>query len=106
MKQCMGGNCSSRANCPAYNMLPVIGQEPAERLCGPTEHIHVVMPHLSASQRLTLRHLCNGLENAEIAEVMGITVHTVKTHLKMVMARTAMRSRLMLAVTAVKNHWV
>jgi DNA-binding NarL/FixJ family response regulator len=63
-------------------------------------------PTLSPSQWIVLRHLCNGLENAEIAEVMGITVHTVKTHLKMIMARTAMRSRLMLAVTAVKNHWV
>lgn len=63
-------------------------------------------PTLSPSQWIVLRHLCNGLENSEIAEVMGITVHTVKTHLKMVMAKTAMRSRLMLAITAVKNNWV
>lgn len=63
-------------------------------------------PPLSPAQWVVLGHLCNGLENSEIAEVMGITVHTVKTHLKMIMARTAMRSRLMLAVTAIRNHWV
>lgn len=63
-------------------------------------------PHFSPAEYETLQHVCNGLQNDEIAEVMGVSLNTVKPRLRLLMAKTETRSRLMLAITAVKNNWV
>lgn len=63
-------------------------------------------PHFSPAEYETLQHVCNGLQNDEIAEVMGVSLNTVKPRVRLLMAKTETRSRLMLAITAVKNNWV
>jgi len=60
------------------------------------------LPMLTDRERDVLTHLGSGLPNAEIAERMSISVTTVKTHLTAVMDKTGSRSRVHLALLAVR----
>jgi len=60
------------------------------------------LPVLTGRERDVLMHLGTGLTNAEIAERMAISVTTVKTHITAVMDKTGSRSRVHLALLAVR----
>jgi DNA-binding NarL/FixJ family response regulator len=60
------------------------------------------LPVLTDRERDVLLHLGSGLPNAEIAERMSISVTTVKTHVTAIMDKTGSRSRVHLALLAVR----
>jgi len=63
---------------------------------------HDALPMLTDRERDVLTHLGAGLPNAQIAERMSISVTTVKTHITAVMDKTGSRSRVHLALLAVR----
>lgn len=63
---------------------------------GAIQHLASVH-HLTPKQAEVCRNLIAGRSNAEIAQEMGITEHTVKTHLKHVFERLDVESRTELA---------
>ena len=48
---------------------------------------------LSPAQRNVLMHMCNGLQNNDIAKVEHISLETVKSHVKHVLAKLNARNR-------------
>lgn len=60
------------------------------------------LPTLTDRERDVLTHLGSGLPNAEIAERLSISVTTVKTHVTALMDKTGSRSRVHLALLAVR----
>lgn len=62
---------------------------------------------LSTQQNAVLAELCaDGADNAEIANRLGLTRNTVKTHLKAVMRATGCATRAELAVRALRGQFV
>ena len=70
----------------------------ADGIPGPT----AVLPPLTDRERDVLVHLGHGLSNADIAEQLSVSVTTVKTHIAAVMDKTGSRSRVHLALLAVR----
>ena len=60
---------------------------------------------LTERQIEVIRHVANGRTNAEIGHLLGISEHTVKTHLNKVRARTGCPTRVGLAVMYVTELW-
>jgi len=61
-----------------------------------------LLPPLTERERDVLVHLGHGLSNADIAEQLSVSVTTVKTHIAAVMDKTGSRSRVHLALLAVR----
>nr|WP_328841964.1 response regulator transcription factor [Nakamurella leprariae] len=61
------------------------------------------LPELTERERDVLQHLGSGLSNGDIATLMHISVTTVKTHVASIMDKTGSRSRVQLAVLAVRH---
>ena len=55
---------------------------------------------LTERERLVLQHVADGDTDAEIAEALGISLRTVKTHIQNMRAKTGFRNRTQLAVKA------
>jgi DNA-binding NarL/FixJ family response regulator len=53
--------------------------------------------HVTARESEVIAHVCNGLSNSEIAREMNVAVQTVKAHMRNIMAKMRVRSRLQLA---------
>ena len=62
----------------------------------------VTLPALTDREREVLTNLGYGLSNADIAEQLNVSVTTVKTHIAAVMDKTGSRSRVTLALLAVR----
>jgi DNA-binding NarL/FixJ family response regulator len=64
------------------------------------------LPTLTDRERDVLTQLGYGLSNADIAEQLRVSVTTVKTHIAAVMDKTGSRSRVHLALLAVRSGLV
>ena len=58
--------------------------------------------NLSAREREALAHLAQGLTNREIAESLGISVHTVNRHVQQIFAKLNVRNRVQAAIRAIE----
>jgi DNA-binding NarL/FixJ family response regulator len=60
---------------------------------------------LTTRESSTLRQICEGLGNKEIAERMGISEHSVKSFVQQLFAKTGARSRAQLVAIAIERYW-
>ncbi|WP_395517845.1 response regulator [Pseudorhizobium flavum] len=56
--------------------------------------------NLSGQEKNVLEHIAKGMTNSEIAEVMGISLKTVKFHVTNTLAKTGAKNRVQLALLA------
>ncbi len=61
---------------------------------------------LTAREREILRQVASGLTNREAAEVLGISEHTVKNHLKNILQKLQLQNRVQLTRYAIEKGWV
>ncbi|MEJ8307151.1 response regulator transcription factor [Saccharibacillus sacchari] len=61
---------------------------------------------LTAREREILRQVASGLTNREAAEVLGISEHTVKNHLKNILQKLQLQNRVQLTRYAMEKGWV
>ena len=76
------------------------GQTTVTRSLTPTEQFGSTSPLLSARQDEILRLVAKGLTNQDIARILGISVDTVKTHLKSINLKLGTASRTEATTTA------
>ena len=77
---------------------PALQAEITTRLRAPAAE-----PPLTRREREIVRHVALGLRNAEVAERLGVTEGTVKTHLNNVFQKLALRDRVELTLYAVRT---
>jgi DNA-binding NarL/FixJ family response regulator len=75
-----------------FTANPASGAAPAVRL-----------PALTTREQETLVLIARGLTNAEIAEAMVVTEHTVKTHVSNVLAKLGLRDRVQAVIAAYES---
>jgi serine-type D-Ala-D-Ala carboxypeptidase/endopeptidase (penicillin-binding protein 4) len=63
-------------------------------------------PSLTPRQREVLELIVEGLDNTQIASLLGITERTVRAHVSSVLERTGMTNRTQAAVAAIQRGWV
>jgi DNA-binding NarL/FixJ family response regulator len=61
---------------------------------------------LTARQREVLSLIADGLDNAEIAERLGISQRTVRAHVSALLERLEVSNRTQAAVTALRSGWI
>jgi two-component system nitrate/nitrite response regulator NarL len=61
---------------------------------------------LTERQRQVLRLVAEGLDNAEIAERMGISQRTARAHVSSVLERLGVENRTQAAVAALRSGWI
>jgi DNA-binding NarL/FixJ family response regulator len=76
---------------------PALQSEMTARLREPTAN-----PPLTRREREIVRHVALGLRNAEVAEKLGVSEGTVKTHLNNIFQKLSIRDRVELAMYAVR----
>ncbi len=64
------------------------------------------MSPLTPHERQVLQHVATGLSDVQIAQLMILSVFTVKSYVKRLLRLSQMRNRVQLAVWAVKNRLV
>ncbi|GAA2845022.1 hypothetical protein GCM10010517_01340 [Streptosporangium fragile] len=77
-------------------MTELIAEFTSKAPARPAERLDV----LTARERETLRMLARGLSNAEIADAMVVSEHTVKTHVSNVLTKLGLRDRVQAVITA------
>jgi two-component system NarL family response regulator len=68
----------------------------------PAAHEHSTQ-QLSSRELDVLRLIAQGMENAEIAEALGISPRTVKNHVSSILTKLGLPSRIQAAIYAVRN---
>jgi DNA-binding CsgD family transcriptional regulator len=61
---------------------------------------------LTERQRQVLRLVAEGLDNAQIAERMGISQRTARSHVSSVLERLGVENRTQAAVAAIRSGWI
>jgi two-component system nitrate/nitrite response regulator NarL len=61
---------------------------------------------LTERQRQVLRLVAEGLDNAQIAERMGISQRTARAHVSSVLERLGVENRTQAAVAAIRSGWI
>jgi len=61
---------------------------------------------LTERQRQVLRLVAEGLDNAQIAERMGISQRTARAHVSSVLERLGVENRTQAAVVAIRSGWI
>jgi DNA-binding NarL/FixJ family response regulator len=56
-------------------------------------------------EREVIALIGDGLSNNEIAREMNVATHTVKTHVRNIMVKLGVRSRLQIAARIYREHW-
>ena len=59
---------------------------------------------LSVREKEILHHLAGGASSAEIAEALGITESTLRTHVQHILKKLALQNRAQAVIYALKNH--
>ena len=78
-------------------MPPALQAEIAAHLRGTT------LEPLTRRERDIVRHVALGMRNAEVAERLGVTEGTVKTHLNNVFQKLGVRDRVALTLYAIRT---
>jgi DNA-binding NarL/FixJ family response regulator len=100
---------SGRRWLPAHLVSGVLEQLLSARDAAGTDSTNPVVRAMSARQREVLALLAEGRNRAEIAEVLGVSPNTVRTHIQVMLKKAGVRSTLaLLAATrddaAVRHH--
>jgi DNA-binding NarL/FixJ family response regulator len=95
----LGAHSVVAKNAPLAELSLAVKRALEQRASGPP------VP-LTARQREVLRLLADGLDNAEIAERLGISKRTARAHVSDVLERLGVENRTQAAVTAVRHGWV
>ena len=64
---------------------------------------HDALKLLSRRERDVLRLIARGMDNAEIAEELGISPRTAKNHVSNILAKLGLSSRIQAAIYAVRS---
>ncbi|MEC3913173.1 response regulator transcription factor [Nocardia sp. CDC160] len=84
-------------------LAPTITRRVIAHLAGhghPRPELANRLPELTDRERDTLRELARGQSNAEIAQALTVSEHTVKTHVSAVLSKLALRDRVQAVVFA------
>ena len=68
------------------------------------DYIKIEKREITLREKEVLCLVKEGLTNAEIADKLNITIHTVKAHVSSLMYKLETRSRLELAIKAIKKE--
>ena len=67
------------------------------------EKENVGIKELSFRETQILRLIVSGMRNKQIAETLGLSIETIKTHIKSILSKFSASSRTQVAVKAIKT---